>query len=123
MSSKPRREYDVYLKSELSLGIACGELMVPPNAEVFTVREVLEGDTEAAAKIAQLRAELESARRFNRKRSEHQHSRIRKLQAEIERLRKLLRRCQPFVARLQPPILDLAVKITEELKKREVSDE
>ena len=57
MSSKPRREYDVYLKSELSLGIACGELMVPPNAEVFKVREVLEGDTEAADEIERLKSE------------------------------------------------------------------
>ena len=53
--SKPRREYDVYLESELSLGIACGELMVPPNAEVFKVREVFEGDTEAADEIERLR--------------------------------------------------------------------
>ena len=63
--SKPRREYDVYLESELSLGIACGELMVPPHAEVFKVREVIEGDTES--------------------------------DDEIERLRGLLKECQPYV--------------------------
>lgn len=64
--SKPRREYDVYLESELSLGIACGELMVPPNAEVFKVREVFEGDTKAADEIERLR-ELVDAGKDDRK--------------------------------------------------------
>ncbi len=32
------------------------------------------------------------------------------------RLRKLLRQCQPFVDRLQPPTLDLSVEIAEELR-------
>jgi len=59
--SKPRREYDVYLESYLSLGIACGKLVVPPNAEVFKVREVLEEDTEAADEIKRLRELLEKA--------------------------------------------------------------
>ncbi len=36
---------------------------------------------------------------------------------EIERLRRLLRQCQPFVDRLQPPKLDLSVEIAEELKR------
>ena len=65
--SKPRREYDVYLESELSLGIACGELMVPPNAEVFKVREVFEGDTEAADEIERLLQENEQLREENKR--------------------------------------------------------
>jgi len=42
---------------------------------------------------------------------------------DIKRLRGLLRRSQPFVARLQPPVLDLAVEIAEELKRLELRDE
>lgn len=62
--SKPRREYDVYLcfdgpESELSLEITFGKFMVPPNAEVFKVREVLEGDTESAEEIERLRKMME----------------------------------------------------------------
>jgi hypothetical protein len=64
--SEPRREYDVYLESELSLGIACGELMVPPHAEVFKVREVIEGDTESDDEIERLR-ELVAAGKEDRK--------------------------------------------------------
>ena len=33
--------------------------------------------------------------------------------AEIKRLRKLLRQCQPFVDRLQPPTLDLSWVMSE----------
>lgn len=35
--------------------------------------------------------------------------------AEIKRLRKLVRQCQPFFDRLQPPTLDLSVEIAKEL--------
>ena len=48
---------------------------------------------------------------------------IERLREDKKRLRRLLRQCQPFVARLQPPILDFAVEIAEELKKPEVDDE
>ena len=44
--------------------------------------------------------------------------------AEIERLHRLLRQCQPFVDRFPPrPSRDLTVEIAEELKKPEVDDE
>jgi len=46
-----------------------------------------------------------------------------RLREDNERLRSLLRRSQPFVARLQPPVLDLAVEIAEELKRLELRDE
>ena len=39
-----RREYKVYYESELSLGIAIGPEVIPHGAEVFRVREVIEGD-------------------------------------------------------------------------------
>ena len=40
---------------------------------------------------------------------------ISKKDTDIKRLRKLLRQCQPFVDRLQPPTLDLSVEIAKEL--------
>ena len=49
--------------------------------------------------------------------------RYREVVDENLKLRRLLRQCQPFVARLQPPILGLAVEIAEELKRLEVGDE
>ena len=80
--SKPRREYDVYLESELSLGIACGELVVPPNIEVFKVREVLEGETEAADDNYRPRELLLNAR-IDQLREDNE-----RLQAKVERLTK-----------------------------------
>ncbi len=81
--SKTRREYDVYLESELSLGIACGELMVPPHAEVFKVREVIEGDTESDDEIERLREENKCFEAMQ----EGVFIRIADLDAEIKQLR------------------------------------
>ena len=50
-----RREYEVYYESELSLGIAIGPEVIPHGAEVFCVREVLSGDEDAEAQLAELR--------------------------------------------------------------------
>ena len=76
-------------------------------------------------------------RDYERLRSENERLRelvsagkvIDELVNENKRLRKLLRQCQPFVARLRPdtritgpPILDLAIEISRELEK-ELSDE
>lgn len=49
-----RREYKVYYESELSLGIAIGPEVIPHGAEVFCVREVLDGDVKRERLIQEL---------------------------------------------------------------------
>jgi hypothetical protein len=49
-----RREYEVYYESELSLGIAIGPEVIPHGAEVFSVREVLDGDVKRERLIQEL---------------------------------------------------------------------
>lgn len=48
------REYKVYYESELSLGIAIGPEVIPHGAEVFSVREVLDGDVKRERLIQDL---------------------------------------------------------------------
>ena len=75
----------------------------------------------------QMQAEIEQLRQSSaslfRKRNEQLLDANARLWAENEQLRGLLRQCQPFVDRLQPPTLDLSVEIAEELKRKEVGDE
>jgi hypothetical protein len=49
-----RREYKVYYESELSLGIAIGPEVIPHGSEVFSVREVLDGDVKRERLIQEL---------------------------------------------------------------------